>query len=126
MIQSYSADYNPDEQWWKRLTRQLSKLPGQSRVDIYYLRLYAFWPWLLVTPLEYTWSLMKWILGHHDGHIRLDEEVPLHGPRPLQAVDADWEGNFDEPERNFSQTRPIASFRLIWSLLWHKFTGSME
>ena len=53
MIQSYNADYDPDEQWWKRLIKQLEKLPGQNRFDTFILKSYAYWPWLLMSPFEY-------------------------------------------------------------------------
>lgn len=77
MIQSYSADYDLDEQWWKRLIKQFKKLPGQNRFDIFILKSYAYWPWLLMTPFEYFWRGLKWIVGQRKGRIRLDEEVPL-------------------------------------------------
>ncbi|KAL8864670.1 MAG: hypothetical protein Q9198_009716 [Flavoplaca austrocitrina] len=67
MIQSYGADYNPREQWWKRLIRQLGKLPGQG------------WPW------ESAWKWIrrgfmvgwKWVRGRRMGRIRLGDEIPL-------------------------------------------------
>lgn len=49
MTQSYNSDYDPNEQWWKRLIIQLAKLPGQNRFDTFILKTYAYWPWLLVT-----------------------------------------------------------------------------
>ena len=77
LIQSYSADYDPDEQWWKRLIKQFGKLPGQNRFDTFILKSYAYWPWLLMTPFECLWCRLRWIVGQRKGRIRLDEEVPL-------------------------------------------------
>ena len=77
MIQSYSADYDPDEQWWKRLIKQLKKLPGQKRFDTFILKTFAYWLWLLMTPFEYFWRGLKWIVGQQQGRIHLDEELPL-------------------------------------------------
>ena len=62
IIQSCSPNYDPDEQWWKRLFKQLGKLPGQSRLDIFLLRMYVYWPWLLITPCECFWSLLRRIV----------------------------------------------------------------
>ena len=77
LIQSYSADYDPDEQWWKRLIKQFKKLPGQNTPDIFILKSYAYWPWLLMTPFEYLWRGLKWMVDQRKRRIRLDEEVLL-------------------------------------------------
>lgn len=77
MLQSYDADYDPDELWWKRLIKQIEKLPGQNRFDTFILKSYAYWPWLLMSPFEYFWRGLKWIIGQRKGRIHCDEEVPL-------------------------------------------------
>ena len=77
MIQSYNPDYDPNEHWWKRLIKKLAKLPGQNRLDTFILKTYAYWPWLLVTPWECFWGLLRRIVRKPRGRIRLDEEEPL-------------------------------------------------
>lgn len=59
VIQSYSPEFDHKEQWWKRLIRQLGKLPGQGRFDIFILMVYAYWPWLVIRPWEYAWEWIK-------------------------------------------------------------------
>ena len=72
MIQSYSAGYDPNQQWWKRLIKQFRQLPGQNWFDMFILKSYAYWPWLLMTPFEYLC-----IVGRRKGRTGLDEEMPL-------------------------------------------------
>lgn len=86
MIQSCSPDYDPDEQWWKRLMKQFGKLPGQNRVDTFMLKSYAYWPWLLMTLWGYLWGLLRRIARKPKGRTRLDVEVPLQMSRGLGDV----------------------------------------
>ena len=58
LIQSYSADFDPKERWWRRLVKQMNTTPDLDRSDTFTLKLYAYWPWMLMLPWEWLWKLL--------------------------------------------------------------------
>ena len=90
-IQSYSADFDPKERWWRRLVKQLNATPGQSRIDAFYMKVYAYWLWLLHLPGEWLWILFVALWGVFRGprrYIRLDRDVDLLDRRHGEAESA--------------------------------------
>ena len=110
MIQSHNSDYDPNEQWWKRLIKQLAKLPGQNRFDIFLLKTYAYWPWLLVTPWACFWGLLRRIVRKPGGRIRLDEEEPLQLSSHLSNLESQENSRLQEeagPSRSGLSEEPL-------------------
>ena len=52
VLQSYDAGYSPNEQWWKRLARQLNTTSGQDRLEVSIFSFYAYWSWVLMSPFQ--------------------------------------------------------------------------
>ena len=90
LIESYSADFNPKERWWRRLVKQIRTTPDLNRLDILALKLYAYWPWMLMLPWEWLWKLfvaLGTVLRRKPWHLQSDESVDLLD-RELEAEPA--------------------------------------
>ena len=51
VMQSHYPDFDLEEDWWRRLIRQLPRTPGQNALDTFMLKCYAYWPWAVICLL---------------------------------------------------------------------------